>query len=369
MGASKAVTVTEERRNSGATPKVEVAAEVPDDAQGEAAQPAPRATWLPSRAELRRIAVVALLCVLVFAAAEAIVFYGVGSLLHNRDQRSLSATERSAIADAAAARDGLYRKPLPTLPPTPGSAVGMLVIPAIGLQQAVVEGVGASDTSEGPGHVPGTAGLGQPGNSAVVGRNAGDGGSFGNLGQLRSGDHIVTATTQGESLYVVTSVGSGAVVTYAPVTRVLSGPQSAGHSTSSTHKSSHAVHGKKTKTFNLQSLFGAAAHNQLTLVTSGSGTPWNSNGAVVVVARMKGEAFSPTPQESRSLEQQGTTGDANALPWLLLTLLAMALVMAISVALYRRLTTRSAYLVTTGPLLALTIVAALLASRLLPAWS
>ena len=40
------------------------------------------------------------------------------------------------------------------------------------LSQVAVEGVGPEQTRKGPGHVPGTAGLGQPGNAAVVGRRA-----------------------------------------------------------------------------------------------------------------------------------------------------------------------------------------------------
>jgi sortase A len=283
------------------------------------------------------------------------------------DQRPLSATEQLQIQQASTSDDGLYHKASPTLPPSPGAPVGKLVIPGLGLQQAVVEGVGASQTAQGPGHVPGTAGLGQPGNAAVVGRNAGDGAPFGDLVRLHPGDHVVTATTQGESLYVVTSVRTGAVVTHAPVTHVRSGPQSV-HATSP-HAASNPRRHSAVVDFNLRTLFGATSGSQLTLVTSGSGVPWNSNDAVVVVARLRGEPYAPTPQESRSPRQQGTTGDANALPWLLLTLLAMALVLAASASLYRRLAARSAYLLTTGPLLALTIVAALLASRLLPAWS
>ena len=84
--------------------------------------------------------------------------------------------ERSDIAEAAIQAKALDHVNLPTQPPLPGAPVGVLAIPALGINQAVVEGVGSSQTVSGPGHVPGTAGLGQPGNAAVVGRNAGYGG-------------------------------------------------------------------------------------------------------------------------------------------------------------------------------------------------
>ena len=70
----------------------------------------------------------------------------------------------------------------------------------------VVEGVDPAQTSVGPGHVPGTAGLGQPGNSVLVVRHKGYGAAFERLGRLREGDQIVVTTTQGQSVYDVTVV-------------------------------------------------------------------------------------------------------------------------------------------------------------------
>src|SRR6202042_3801606 len=116
--------------------------------------------------------------------------------VHARDQRSLMATERAAIAGASVESKALDHVNLPTQPPVPGAPVGVLAIPALGINQAVVEGVGSSQTVSGPGHVPGTAGLGQPGNAAVVGRNAAYGGPFGHLDQLKRGDKVLTATTE-----------------------------------------------------------------------------------------------------------------------------------------------------------------------------
>jgi sortase A len=116
-------------------------------------------------------------------------------------------------------------------------------------------------------------------------------------------------------------------------------------------------------------LYGPSAHNQLTLVTSASSSPWNSSQAVVVVARLKGEPYTPTPQESRSTSQQGDTGDPAVLPWFLLALLVLAAAFAGAVALYRRTSLRSAYLLTTAPILVAAILVAEALTRLLPAWT
>ncbi len=318
------------------------------------------------------IVVLVVLGFVVLAVAVAAVIYGVGPFMHNRDQRNLVSTLRLEIAAAVQDNQGLYKAGLPTEPPVPGGGLGILAIPAIGLQQAVVEGVTSSQTVAAPGHVPGTAGLGQPGNSAVVGRRSGYGGPFGRLADLKVGEKLVTATTEGQSVYVVRSVRTVTLITRSPsassaVTTTTLGIRAAtkatGHSADHSTKSSKAG---TTETFT--SLYGPSAHNQLTLVTSASGAPWNSSQAVVVVARMQGKPFPPTPQESRSPNQQGNTGTFNAVPWLVLALFALLATLVGAVALYRRATVRSAYLLTTAPLLALTVLAAEAVSHLLPAW-
>jgi sortase A len=320
----------------------------------------------------RQVALLAVLGLVVLVVAAGVVVYAVGPLIHDRDQRILISTERAAIARATRDNEGLYKAALPTQPPLAGSVAGILAIPAIGLQQAVVEGVGPSQTVSGPGHVPGTAGLGQPGNSAIVGRRAGYGGPFSRLADLRPGIKMVTATTEGQSVYLVRSVRTVTLVTQPPASFSAVTTTTLGRPTATTatgHKASGPAKSSKagtTETFT--ALYGQDGHNQLTLVTSASGAPWNTDRAMVVVARMEGKPFPPTPQESRSPSQQGNSGDPSALPWLVLTLLALLATVAGAVALYRRSAIRTAYLLTTAPLLALTVLAAEAASRLLPAW-
>jgi sortase A len=351
-----------------------------EDASAEEIQPQPAVEL-----SARRVVVLVTLSGLVLVAAAVTVLYAVGPLVHNRDQRSLMATEREAIAHAAAQTDSLYGPTLPTIPPVPGDPVGILAIPALGLQQAVVEGVSSSQTVGGPGHVPGTAGMGQPGNAAVVGRSAAYGGPLGDLAELRPGDRVVAATIEGQVTYVVRSVLTVTLTTVAPVpagaasgvkapssgpthtgsgpVKTNSGPAKTGTSETTTPQTTNQ------KTLNIRTLYGPSTDNQLTLVTSSSSLPWNTDQAVVVVARMQGKPFPPTPQESRSPSQQGNSGEATALAWLLLALITLIVVLVGAVALYRRCTTRTAYLLTTAPLLALTVLAAEAASHLLPAWT
>lgn len=285
----------------------------------------------PRQLSRRRIIFIALVAVLVFVIAVGAVIYGIGSLVHARDQRALMATERTAIANAAILDKALDTVKLPTKPPEPGAPVGVLAIPALSINEVVVEGVDPSQTVSGPGHVPGTAGFGQPGNAAIVGRNAAYGGVFGRLGQLKPGDKVLTATTEGQSVYVVRHV---ATVT----------------------------------TGSLEPFYRTTHNNRLTLVTSASDVPWNGGQAVVVTAQLRGKPYPATPQGRHDPSQLGNTGESSAWIELVLSLVGFALVVLGALYLYRRCTIRSAYLLTTAPLVALTVLAAESISRMFPAW-
>jgi hypothetical protein len=64
----------------------------------------------------------------------------------------------------------------------------------------------------------------------------------------------------------------------------------------------------------------------------------------------------------------GNSGESGAWAELLLSVLALAVVAVGALYLYRRCTVRSAYLLTTAPLVAFTVVAAESISRMFPAW-
>lgn len=88
-------------------------------------------------------------------------------------------------------------------PPPQGEAVAVIRIPDIGLEKAVVEGVGVADLKKGPGHYPGTPMPGQPGNAAIAGHRTTYGAPFSRLDELAPGDEILVTTLQGEFTYEV----------------------------------------------------------------------------------------------------------------------------------------------------------------------
>jgi sortase A len=89
--------------------------------------------------------------------------------------------------------------------PTPeGHAVARIVIPKIGIDYYVVEGVGVEDLQQGPGHYPATQLPGHEGNSAIAGHRTTYKHPFGDLDQLGVGDEIKLATVQGKFTSKVT---------------------------------------------------------------------------------------------------------------------------------------------------------------------
>ncbi len=96
------------------------------------------------------------------------------------------------------------------LPPQ-GSAVAVLQIPSIGVDQVVVQGTSAADLMNGPGLMPGTSLPGSPGNSVIAGRRTTFGGPFGEIGSLRPGAKIRVVDGAGAFAYKVTSVHQVAI--------------------------------------------------------------------------------------------------------------------------------------------------------------
>jgi sortase A len=89
--------------------------------------------------------------------------------------------------------------------PAEGSVVARIQIPAIGVDQFVVEGTGEGDLAKGPGHYTGTALPGQAGNVSIAGHRTTYGAPFNNLDRLSPGAHIMLTSASGEQLdYVVT---------------------------------------------------------------------------------------------------------------------------------------------------------------------
>ena len=101
--------------------------------------------------------------------------------------------------------------------PAEGDPVGEIRIPAIGLDQVVVEGTNTNDLRQGPGHYIGTPLPGQGGNAAIAGHRTTYGHPFYNLDGVKPGDPIVVTTLQGVFVYdafkqVVVAPGDTSVI-------------------------------------------------------------------------------------------------------------------------------------------------------------
>ena len=92
---------------------------------------------------------------------------------------------------------------LPLLYPGNGEAIARIDIPAIKMDEIVVEGTDVDALRKGPGHYPWTPMPGQPGNASIAGHRTTYGAPFANIGNLRPGDKITMQTAQGEFVYEV----------------------------------------------------------------------------------------------------------------------------------------------------------------------
>jgi sortase A len=361
----------------------------------------------------RRFAGLGVLWASVTICGLGLVLFQLGPLLEQRDQRSLLSDYRQKVKNAANETQGLGGVTVPTQPPEIGAPVGIIEVGALKTQDVVIEGASPSTTREGPGHVPGTSGLGQPGNSVLVARRNGYGGPFAGVGSLRPDDRIVVTTTQGQSVYSVTRLvhasitdGSGSTSTNpystsgasAATPTSTSTPKSSTTRSSTTTSSTTAPKGQAAPAtaqdaaavksvakssaatsaagnagrelhVSVDKLYGPTSDDRLTLVTSANRSPWNSSEATVVVAKLVTKPFAPTPQGARSSSQTGMGGDTDAWPAVALAVLALVGAIVASILLYRKLRFRIAYVLTIAPLVALTIVAGDAIARLLPAWT
>jgi sortase A len=91
----------------------------------------------------------------------------------------------------------------PPPPPAEGDAMAHLLIPTIGVDKIVVEGVTLDDLKRGPGHYPDAPMPGQPGNAAIAGHRTTYGAPFNRIDELEAGDEILITTLQGAFRYEV----------------------------------------------------------------------------------------------------------------------------------------------------------------------
>ncbi|MFF3836554.1 class E sortase [Streptomyces sp. NPDC001930] len=120
-----------------------------------------------------------------------------GHLRHERDLRVGYADVRSTLANATTPIGATTE---------PGTPIGLLTIPQLGVKEVIREGSSAEVLSAGPGHRRDTVLPGQAGLSIVMGRRAGYGGPFRHLATLQPGETIKVTTGQGEHSYRVSGV-------------------------------------------------------------------------------------------------------------------------------------------------------------------
>ncbi|MGH9021534.1 MAG: class E sortase [Acidimicrobiia bacterium] len=109
---------------------------------------------------------------------------------------------RSDIGPAEARQPG--RTPTTRAVDAIEGIVGVISIPSLGLERAVVDGVTPPDLRQGPGHYPGTSLPGQPGNTAIAGHRTTYGAPFNRLDELAPGDSIAITTRTTRFVYRVT---------------------------------------------------------------------------------------------------------------------------------------------------------------------
>ena len=106
------------------------------------------------------------------------------------------------MARAARVRAGEIAASDPLADRARGLPVARLVIPAIALDEIVVEGVGDAELNAGPGHLPLSVVPGERGNAVI---SAHRDRHFSRLGALALGDTITTETLRGMQQWVVIS--------------------------------------------------------------------------------------------------------------------------------------------------------------------
>ena len=84
----------------------------------------------------------------------------------------------------------------------PGAPIARLLIPRLGLDEIVLEGVDGNSLNAGPGHLPGSAFPGEPGNSVI---SAHRDRHFARLGAIEVGDTIMTESGTHDEHWVVIS--------------------------------------------------------------------------------------------------------------------------------------------------------------------
>lgn len=144
--------------------------------------------------------------ILLFVAYQ---LWGTG-IQEARAQNSLESEFDAALEDlgppsgtGTSGPDNPTTEPVAAPPPPEGDAAARIVIPEIGVDKIVVEGVSVADLKRGPGHYPDSPMPGQAGNAAIAGHRTTYGAPFNRVDELDPGDEILVTTRQGSFRYEV----------------------------------------------------------------------------------------------------------------------------------------------------------------------
>jgi sortase A len=176
--------------------------ELAEDASSTRPRGSTHSAWYHVFTWMRNVGIIILLFVVWQLWGTDIAQRHSQSQLQNQFEAAVRAHHVPAIAGNG---KGLIPATTVFAPPADGSAVARLQIPAIGVNQYMVEGTTSDDLSKGPGHYVGTALPGQAGNVAIAGHRTTHGAPFNGLGHLTPGNRIILTTTWGEKLTYVAS--------------------------------------------------------------------------------------------------------------------------------------------------------------------
>jgi sortase A len=142
--------------------------------------------------------------VLVCAGAALLAFgagrYALGAWQQQEARRAWNESEARAVV--ALARRMVTSDGLRPAPVVPGAPVARLVIPRLRMDEIVMEGVDEFSLNAGPGHLPGSAFPGEPGNAIV---SAHRDRHFARLGAISVGDTVITESGTHQTRWVVLS--------------------------------------------------------------------------------------------------------------------------------------------------------------------
>lgn len=151
------------------------------------------------RSLIRRVVGFALYIAGGFLVAFVVGRYAVGAM--KADEARTAWDEADARAAVVLARTAALHHEH-AAPLVDGAPVAHLVIPRIGLDEIVLEGVNGDDLNAGPGHLPGSVFPGERGNAVI---SAHRDRHFSHLDALGVGDTIVTESGMHRDIWVIVS--------------------------------------------------------------------------------------------------------------------------------------------------------------------